>query len=66
MKKRNKNLSLKQMRELIEAAEAPGPGSKLIGFIGKMPCYSNPMVPEGVIYMLNDDFFKNQKEPLQK
>lgn len=44
------NLTKKQ---IWEAYNKIGTQDKLIGYIGNIPVYSNPNVPEGMIYMLD-------------
>lgn len=50
---KKKNLTKKQLKVLIEAIDDVD--GELVGFINKIPVYSNPNVPEGVIYVINKE-----------
>jgi len=47
-----------QLKQFIETLDAPGPNSKLEGFLHGVPIYSNPYVEDGMVYCINKDNFK--------
>lgn len=50
-----------QLKQLIEILDAPGPNSKLEGFLHGVPIYSNQYVEDGIVYCINKDNFKKKK-----
>lgn len=54
---KNKGLSLQDMAKLYHGVGGD-PDNKIVGYIGGVPVISNPKVPEGEMWILDEKQFK--------